>query len=192
MELYKLGIKFFARDAEGIDILKCIPVFQRWIQHSLLADMLLDVGDYSHVPAGPGVLLVAHEGNYGFDETNRRRGVMYYAKRPLPGKLDERLATICRKTLLAAKQLQGEPDFRDELRIEGDELQIFANDRLVAPNTEETLQVLQPSLDALLDTLYAGVGYTLEREPDPKERFSVTVRAEQPVAVETLLQRLAA
>jgi hypothetical protein len=192
MELHRLGFKFYAKDADGIDILKCIPVFHRWIQSNVLTDMLLDVADYSHVPAGPGVLLVAHEGNYGFDETGRRRGVVYYAKRPLPGDLGERLATICRKTLLAAKQLQDEPEFRDELRIGGSELQIFANDRLTAPNAEETLQALQPSLRALLERLYAGTGYTLERESDPKERFSVTVSAEQSVAVETLLERLAA
>jgi hypothetical protein len=192
MELHKLGFKFYAQDAERIDLLKFIPVFHRWIQQSALSDLLIDVADYSHVPAGPGVLLVAHEGNYGFDETGNRRGVVYYSKHKLEGGLDQRLASVCRKTLQAARLLAEDAEFKDELRIAGNELQFFANDRLAAPNTDETYASLEPALRALLDRLFAGAAYTLERETDPKERFSVTARAESGVELETLLSRLSA
>jgi hypothetical protein len=192
MDLHKLGFKFYAEDADGIDLLDFIPVFHRWIQSRALADLLIDVADYSHVPAGPGVLLVAHEGNYGFDEAGHRRGVVYYAKHRMPGEFSERLALICRKTLQATRLLQQEAEFEDALKIAGNKLQIFANDRLAAPNTDETLLALEPSLRKLLDMLFAGADYSLERESNPKERFSVTVRAPTPVAVDTLLERLAA
>lgn len=192
MDLHKLGFKFYAEDAQGIDLLNFIPVFHRWIQNKSLSDLLIDVADYSHVPAGPGVLLVAHEGNYGFDETGHRRGVTYYAKHPLPGELAERLTLVCRKTLLATQLLQQEVELRDEFKIAGNELQIFANDRLAAPNNDETLRALEPSLRELLGTLFAGADYSLERENDTKERFSVSVRTQTPVPVNTLLERLAA
>ena len=64
MDLNKFGIKFFAQDADGFAILKLIPVYHRWIQQNALEDLLIDVADYSHVPSGPGVMLIAHEGNY--------------------------------------------------------------------------------------------------------------------------------
>lgn len=192
MDLNKLGFKFFAEDAEGIDILEFIPVFHRWIQNNALPDLLIDAADYSHVPDGAGIILVAHEGTYAFDETGGRRGVLYYSKRPLPGDLDSRLATVCRKTLQACQLLTREGEFKDALRIRGNELQFIANDRLLAPNTDETYGRLEPALRRLLDTLFAGAAYRLEREPDPKERFSVTVRAEAPVALDTLLARLPA
>ena len=41
MELHKFGIKFFAADAEAVDILKLIPVYHRWIQQKVLADLLV-------------------------------------------------------------------------------------------------------------------------------------------------------
>lgn len=190
MDLQKLGFKFFAQDAQGLDLLKLIPVYHRWIQNTALDDLLIDVADYSHVWAGPGVLLVAHEGNYGLDETGNRRGVVYYSKQPLPGDLQQRLATVCRKSLQAARLLEQDEEVKDELKLSGSELQFFANDRLLAPNTEETFAQLEPPLRVLLDKLYAGVPYTLERETDPRERFTVNVRAQEPVAIETLLARL--
>ncbi len=83
VDLHKFGIKLFAVDAKGFDILKLIPMYHRWIQQKMLEDLLIDVADYSHVPAGPGVMLIAHEGNYALDETGHERGVVYYSKHPL-------------------------------------------------------------------------------------------------------------
>src|SRR5215813_2771088 len=103
MDLHKFGIKFFAADAGKLDILKLIPVYHRWIQQSVLQDLLIDVADYSHVPAGPGVMLIAHEGNYALDETGHQRGVVYYSKRPLDGALPERFAEVATKALKAAQ-----------------------------------------------------------------------------------------
>ena len=80
MDLHKFGIKFFAADGEGIDILKLSPVYHRWIQQNALEDLLIDVADYSHVPAGPGVMLIAHEGNYALDETGHERGVALFTE----------------------------------------------------------------------------------------------------------------
>jgi hypothetical protein len=103
MDLYKFGIKFFAADAKGIDILKLIPMYHRWIQQDALEDLLIDVADYSHVPAGPGVMLIAHEGNYALDETSHERGVVYYSKHQLGGELPERFTQVARKALQAAQ-----------------------------------------------------------------------------------------
>ncbi len=46
----------------------------------------------------------------------------------------------------------------------GNDLQFFANDRLVAPNTDAAYAELEPALKHFLDRLYAGASYTLVRE----------------------------
>src|SRR5262245_39679508 len=181
MDLHKFGIKFFAADAEGIDVLKLIPMYHRWIQQKLLEDLLIDVADYSHVPAGPGVMLIAHEGNYALDETGHQRGVLYYSKQPLAGELPERLTRVASKALKAAQLMRGEAELAGELKLPGNALQFFANDRLAAPNTSATWAALEPALRTFLDRLYGGAPYALEREADPKERLSVQVRANSEV-----------
>lgn len=188
--MYKFGIKFFAVDAERIDILKLIPMYHRWIQQDALEDLLVDVADYSHVPAGPGVMLIAHEGNYALDETDHERGVVYYSKHPLAGELPERFAQVASKALKAAQLMQEDAELEGAVRLAGNRLQFFANDRLAAPNTQAAYAELEPALRTFLDRLYAGARYTLARETDPKERLSVRVQAEGEVALETLLARL--
>jgi hypothetical protein len=191
MDLHRFGIKFFATDADRIDILKLIPIYHRWIQQNALDDLLIDVADYSHVPAGPGVMLIAHEGNYALDETGHERGILYYSKQRLSGELSERLAQVARKALKAAELMSRDAELEGALKVPGTRLQFFANDRLVAPNTQAAHAELEPVLKAFLDRLYDGAPRTLTREVDPKERLSVRVEAEGEVPLRTLLARLA-
>jgi hypothetical protein len=190
MDLHKFGIKFFAADGGKLDILKLIPVYHRWIQQKSLEDLLIDVADYSHVPAGPGVMLIAHEGNYALDETGHERGVVYYSKQRLGGELPERFARVASKALKAARLMSEDAELEGALKVPGNQLQFFANDRLVAPNTDATYAELEPALKSFLDRLYAGTKYTLTRETDPKERLTVRVQADGDVALETLLARV--
>ncbi|HEX4024763.1 MAG TPA: hypothetical protein VHX52_08685 [Steroidobacteraceae bacterium] len=191
MDLHKFGIKFFVADGERLDILKLIPMYHRWIQQELLSDLLIDVADYSHVPAGPGVMLIAHEGNYALDETGHERGVVYYSKHRLAGELPERFAQVASKALKAAQLMSTDAQLEGALKLPGNRLQFFANDRLVAPNTDAAYAELEPAFRTFLDRLYAGARCTLAREADPKERLSLHVQAEGEVALETLLARLA-
>lgn len=190
MDLHKFGIKFFAQDAERIDILKLIPIYHRWIQQSALEDLLIDVADYSHVPSGPGVMLIAHEGNYALDETGHERGVLYYSKHKLSGDLSERFAQVAHRALKAAELMSADADLEGALKIPGNRFQFFANDRLVAPNSDAVYAELEPALKKFLERLYAGAPYELERETDPKERLSVRVSADREVPLKTLLERL--
>jgi len=191
MNLHKFGIKFFAQGAERIDILKLIPIYHRWIQQSALEDLLIDVADYSHVPSGPGVMLIAHEGNYALDETGQERGVVYYSKLKLSGDLSARLAQVAHRALKAAELMSADADLEGTLKVPGNRLQFFANDRLVAPNTDAAYAELEPAFKAFLERLYAGEPYELERgETDPKERLSVRVCAASEVPLTTLLERL--
>ena len=190
MDLYKFGIKFFAADADGFDLLRLIPVYHRWIQQNALDNLLIDVADYSHVPAGPGVMLIAHEGNYALDETGHERGVVYYSKRPLTGELSERFGLVASKALRAAQLMSEDVELGGALNVPGNRLEFFANDRLVAPNNDSAFAQLEPALKTFLDHLYAGARYTLTRASDARERLSVRVHAASEAPLETLLARV--
>lgn len=189
-QLQRIGLKLFVEKSSSFELHELVPVYHRWIQQHAVDGMLIDVADYRHVPTGPGVLLVAHEGNYAMDLGDGRKGLLYYRKQPAAGSLSERLVSLARTVLIAADKLEQEPALADRIRFTGNELQLIANDRLLAPNSEETLVAIRPSMNELLGKLYGETHCEIVREPDPGERFSVDIRAPQPVAVRELLERL--
>src|SRR4026208_1804455 len=85
MELSRLGIKLFAEDPGEVRLKDIVPVFHSWIQKQCVKDhQLIDVHDYSHIHQGPGILLVAHEGNFSTDRTDGKLGLVYFRKQPGP------------------------------------------------------------------------------------------------------------
>src|SRR5262245_13844954 len=83
MDLHKLGIKFFMTGPNSPSLSEFIPVFQGWIQRQVIEDhLLVDIHNYSHIYRGPGILLVAHEGNFSIDTAEGRMGLLYYRKQP--------------------------------------------------------------------------------------------------------------
>ena len=190
MDLYRIGIKVRAEESGAIALADFIPVFHTWIQGKRVPGGLIDVADYSHVPDGPGILLIAHEGNYAYDDSAGKRGFVYYGKRPAPGSTRELLSLACRRMLAAAALVENDAAFKGKLRFRGEQIEIFTNDRLLAPNEPATLDALKSDLDAFLKTLYADASWKMEREPDSKERFSVSVQASKPVSIAELAGRL--
>jgi hypothetical protein len=189
-QLQRIGLKLFVGKASSFALRDLVPIYHRWIQEHAIDGLLIDVADYQHVPSGPGVMLVAHEGNYAMDLAEGRTGLLYYRKQPVAGTLTERLVSLARTVLFAAKRLEAEPSLAGRIEFPGNELQLIANDRLLAPNSEETLAAIRPSMNELLAKLYDGAKCDVQRETDPGERFRVSIRAPLPVAVRDLLARL--
>ncbi|MFQ5660177.1 MAG: hypothetical protein ACE5GZ_07100 [Gammaproteobacteria bacterium] len=192
MELHKIGIKLFAEESKRVSLDEFIPLFHRWIQEDLLEDTLVDVTNYSHVFAGPGTLLIAHEGTYGYDESGGRRGLIYYNKHKLNGSLPDRLVTIGRRALQACQLIERSDELKNRIRFPGGELLLFSNDRLAAPNTEETYQTMRPDLEIFLERLCPGGAYEIERAADPRERFALTVKVAEAAEIDEMLTRLSA
>ena len=192
MELHKIGVKILFSDGSSVDLLEFIPVFHRWIQNRALGDLLIDVADYSHVPSGPGILLVGHEGNYAVDETGDRRGLVYYHKRPLGGSLAERLATVWDKAVTAYQLLERDEELKGRIGMQASEFQVFSNDRLAAPNSAEAAATLGPVVDSFFARILPHNEREVIWESDPKERLSATVKVSKPVTIDSLAeQRLA-
>jgi hypothetical protein len=169
MDLQKIGIKFFFTNSNAVPVLDFIPVFQRWIQSQVIPNhMLIDVHNYSHIHNGPGVLLVAHEGNFSIDMADARTGLLYYRKQPG--------GDAIKTALHACSLLENEPVFGGRVRFRRDEVEVIANDRLLAPNEDQTLTKLEPVLSAALKNALGAKQFKVSRvSSDPKERFSARV-----------------
>lgn len=181
-------MKLFCLEGSDVPLVDAIPVFHRWIQTEAVPGLLIDVADYSHVPEGPGVILVSHEGVYSLDETNGRRGLTYCARFPPLDTLDGCLRWSLRAAVLACRAL--EQHLAGRLRFGGDELEVFANDRLAAPNDERGVAVLLPEIEALMDEIYPGTPCSTTREADTQQRLSFSVRAARPVPFAELAERV--
>lgn len=192
MELHRIGVKWLARESTPLDLLDLIPVFHRWIQEATLGDLLIDVAEYTHMHHGPGVLIIAHEGNYAYDETGGERGLLYYSKQPLPeSDLASRLATVASKGLKACVLFESERGIGKHVSFPGDHLEVFANDRLLAPNTDAGWTAFYPAVTALAGRLFPDRDYHIERiNPDPRERLTATIRAASAPGAAALLARL--
>jgi hypothetical protein len=188
-DVYRIGVKVFCTKGKEIDLEELIPVFHRWIQQKRTSHMLIDVADYSHVPSGPGILLVATEGNYTLDDHGGRRGLTFYRKRELGASLDERLLAVARDAVAAAQMLAAEPELTGRLEFSGAELTVYFNDRLHAPNTEECFAAVKAPVVGFFERAL-GAGAKLTRADDPRERLTVTARAAAPSDLAALASRL--
>lgn len=191
-ELHKIGVKWPAREQAPLDLLDLIPIYHRWISEAALPDLLIDVAEYTHVPHGPGVLIIAFEGNYAYDETGGERGVVYYSKQPLAGDLAQRLAAVARKSLLAGQRFEQDAALGGKVGLAGDRLEVFSNDRLAGPNDAVGWALLEPAVTALATRLFGAGKFRVERaSPDPRERLTAIVHVDRPETIDTLLLRLA-
>ena len=190
MEIQHVNVKLFVKDAEEIDLDALIPVFHSWIETQGNDELLLDVADYRHVRSGPGVVLIGHQGNYSLDCTGGRLGVRYNRKAVLGGTNQDRLVQAAQAALAACQRLEAEPRLGGRIQYNGREIEVFINDRLLAPNKPETRAATDSEFRTFFSTLFGDVEYTMSYPHDPRSLFSVHVRTAQTFDTATLLNNL--
>lgn len=191
MQLQHVNVKLLLSNNGEIDLEPLIPVFHGWIQDQGGEELLLDVADYRHVHAGPGVVLIGNEANYSVDNGGNRPGVRYSRKAPLEGNNQDRLKQAAVAALKACQRFESDPRLEKKFRFNGQEIEISINDRLLAPNKLETREGFQPDLEPFLNKLFAGGEYVLSYDESPRNLFSVYVKSVNAFAVEDLLHNLA-
>jgi len=197
MDTVKYELKFFLDDPSGVELEEFIPVFHDWIQTQQLAELLIDVADYRHVPHGPGVVLVAHDAHYAMDLAEGRLGLLYSRQRethPSRGAIQgvaDRLRSVWHCALTACQRLEAHPVLHGRLQFRGNELLLRCNDRLQAPNTPAAYDELCQYLEPFLATLYPGQRVEVEHVSENTSRLTVGIKVAEPLDVDTLLTRLA-
>jgi hypothetical protein len=190
LQLQHVNVKLLASDGASVDLEPLIPIFHGWIRDRVFDEMLLDVADYRHVDQGPGVMVIGHQANYSVDNRDGRLGVRYNRKSSLDGTNQDRLEQAARAALRAFQRLEAEASMKGSLRFGGRELEVFINDRALAPNTDATRTAAQPDLRAFFAKFFRGADYVLTHETESRRVFTVRVRAHQAFSVPELLANI--
>jgi hypothetical protein len=198
IEMQHINVKLLLKDAQGVDLDPVIPVFHSWIQQQVADELLLDVADYRHVQAGPGVVLIGHEADYSLDNADDRLGVRYNRKAILDGNNQDRLAQATRTALAASQRLQQDTGLDRKLNFNGHDIEIFINDRILAPNTPDTREALKPEFQAFAEELFGGCEYSLSfgsesssaESADRRRLLTVFLHAARSFTVEDLMENL--
>ena len=176
MDLQKFGIKLFLNVSNDFNSRDFIPVFHNWIQDKIVDDhLLIDVADYSHVPDGPGIMLVAHEGCFSLDQENHQPGLMYMRKTTIDGSFKERFIRVLSDTVQAAKRLRAN-NINKEINFINNSFRFIANDRLYAQNTIENQNLYKEEMQKVLNEKYPESQVEYEDISGEKERLAFTIR----------------
>lgn len=188
MELQKLSVKFFIEQPDDVPLTKFIDVFHSWIQTT--DGVYHDVADYSHMQAGPGIVLVADNANVSIDEAENRRGLLFSQKRRLSGSNPEKLRSVVAAALEICRKLEAEPALRGKLRFSANEAVIWINDRLAGTNNEVSFQELKSEVEPFVKQLYGNAEISFDCDRDPRKRLHVRIKTSGRLDVNALLRSL--
>jgi hypothetical protein len=184
------------KDSEALDLGRdldpIIPIFHNWIQEQSFDELLLDVADYRHVQGGPGILLIAHEADYSLDNTDNRPGVRYNRKAIAAGTNQDRLAQAALAALGALQRIEEDARLNGKLSFNGHEVEIFVNDRALAPNSVVARKALQAEFQEFSRRLFGGSEFSLAFGDDPRRLLGVSVKAGCAFTVGELIENLKA
>jgi hypothetical protein len=76
------------------------------------------------------------------------------------------------------------------MRFDGRNLEFFINDRLLAPNVEETRAACLPEFDLFFSKLLGGKQYSISFNEDPRRLLTVFLKTAEPMITEILLDNL--
>lgn len=188
----RLSVKLFASPDPGPDahLEPFIPLFHRLIQNASVEGLLIDVADYAHVPDGPGVILIGHEVDYGFDLREGRAGLLVTRKRCEGAAIAELIEDVLRKALGAVVAI--EADGGAAVRFGTDRVELHVADQLRMPNDEAGFEALRKEALPVAEKLFgAGTIEVVRRhEGDPRRALALELVAPSAADAETLLGRL--
>jgi hypothetical protein len=136
------------------------------------------------------VILIGLDGDYSVDNTDSRLGVRYNRKAVLDGSNEDRLKQATRAALSAFQRLESETSLEGQLHFNGQDVEIFVNDRLMAPNRPETRETFKSDFENFSNKLFGAGKYSLAYSDDPRRLFTVVLKALQPTSVGQLLAKL--
>ena len=180
MDVQHLDLKIPLAATEPPDLGALIPVFHRWVREQVFDEQLIDVADYRHVPAGPGVLVIGHDSNTSLDLADGRPGLRYVRKTPVSGGPQAALSDALQSLHAARRLLETDASLSGRFTFDRHELEIRINDRWLAPNKPESYAALQPELQRFFDTLMGTGNAILQYRPAARELFCVTVKSRVP------------
>jgi hypothetical protein len=169
----RLSLKIFAHNPDTVGLAAFIPVFHRWIQRRRVEGLLIDVADYQHVFNGPGIMLIGHDGDYGYTLSDGQPGIQYTLKQPASD-FDRSLRQALQRVQDAADKLEAETSLNG-LRFSRGQVQLKLLDRLHYPNQPEQVAQVRQALQPLAESLLGGSVDIVSADGDRRDAMSFTL-----------------
>jgi hypothetical protein len=182
----RLQLKLFLEPNAHFELEPLIPVFHRFIRDQVIKELMIDVVDYSHVPSGPGVVLIGHSADYYVGAMDGALGLVYSLKRGGPGP-EARLEYSLRRLLNVARLLEQESGLK--LRFKSGELSLRLTDRLHAPNDDASFASAKTEVEQLFGRVYGG-SVAVERLSEARGPVAMSIKASSSPSLEALLEQL--
>ncbi len=190
MDLQQINIKVFVTEDSTVNHTNFIKVFNRWMEEADSEDYL-NYADYSHVDAGPGVLLILKQANYSIDSAYHEPGFLYNRKHNVEGDNAEKIRQALTETLSKCELLEASEELENAIHFNGSDILFLINNRHIAPNTAEAAEAIQADLEPVLKQMYGGDDFTIERaSEDARERFAVRISANTDKPISELISNL--
>ena len=190
MDLQQINVKVFTTEDSKVNYTNFIKVFNRWMKEAD-SDDYLNYADYSHVDAGPGVLLILKQANYSIDNAYHESGFLYNRKHAMEGDNADKIRQALAEVLSKCEQLEASAELENAVHFNGANLLLMINNRHIAPNTSETAEAVQAALTPVLQQMYGDDNFRVERtSEDARERFALRISANSDKPISELLANL--
>lgn len=190
MDLQQINIKVFVTEDSTVNYTNFIKVFNRWMEEAD-SDDYLNYADYSHVEDGPGVLMILKQANYSIDNAFQEQGLLYNRKHDVDGDNAGKIRDALAETLSKCEQLEASEELENAIQFDGSDILFMINNRNLAPNTADIAASVQSDLEPVLQKMYGGDDFTIERtSEDARERFAVRISANSDKSISDLLANL--
>ena len=190
MDLQQINIKVYTTEDSTVNYTNFIKVFNRWMEEAD-SDDYLNYADYSHVDAGPGVLLILKQANYSIDNAYHEPGFLYNRKHDVEGGNTDKIRDALTETLSKCELLEASEELENGIHFNGSDILFMINNRNLAPNTADTAASVQSDLEPVLKKMYGDDDFTIERtSEDSRERFAVRISAKSEKSISDLLSNL--
>ena len=190
-DLQRIDVKMLAEAPADLSLDPFLAIFSRW-RHEQDESDWIDLADYAHMPKGAGIMLIGKQGGFSVNLDDPGIGLLYSGRKDFAGTIEQRVLAAAHRCLRFTKRLTTEPEYPAQLKLLPSAWEIFINDRLNFPNTNETDQRLRGGIEAALNVLFGAGAYSMQKEDDPQRRYAFSVRAKQADLDQLLEKTLAA
>ena len=182
----RFQLKMYLEPSEHFELEALIPVLHRFIREQVLSELVIDVVDYSHVPSGPGVVLIGHAADYYVGELDGRVGLVFSRKRAAPAP-EARLEDGLRHLVNVARLL--EQDVTVKVRFRTNDLSLRLTDRLNASTDDAAFAEAKAEVERVFGRVYGG-STAVERLVEERGPLGLGIKPSSAPTLKALLEKL--
>lgn len=173
-DLQRVDVKQLLDAPRDPDIDPFLVIFDRWRKQDGHPCDWVDLADYAHMPAGPGILIVGKRDSFSVNLNPPGPGLLTSVRSGLDGGLAERLREAFRRARELNAAVLAEPEFPRRMQVIDGAWEVFINDRLRFPNSDASDRRIRPALAEALGV----TPRSLVRHADPRGRLGYSIRGQ--------------